>query len=204
MAKAGARMTSKESGETFIFIETQETHGGNRLVIDVICEPGGGAKGAPIHIHPKQTERFSIQSGVMEYQLNGKMGHVHAGDTVVIPPGTPHTFRNPSHDEKLAFRFEFEPAGGMEYIFENMTALSQMGKLRPNGKAPLLPSFRVLHQYPDNLYFAGVPIWLQKLGITLGAFAARMLGYPVYYRYDDFSSPPSTDHQTRQSSASIV
>ncbi|MBZ0289145.1 MAG: cupin domain-containing protein [Anaerolineae bacterium] len=189
MAKAGARMVSQESGETFIFVQTRETHGGDLLIIDVICEPGGGAKGAPIHIHPKQVERFTIQSGVMEYVLNGKTGRACAGDTIVMPPGTAHTFRNPSRDEKLVFRFEYQPAGGMEYIFENMTALSQMGKLRPDGKAPLLPSFRVLHQYPDNLYFAGIPIWIQKIGIAVGAFTARLLGYPAYYQYDEAAHP---------------
>ena len=185
MAKAGARMVSKESGETFIFIQTEESGGGDKLVIDVICEPGGGAKGAPMHIHPKQQERFHIQSGTMEYVLNGKKGYAQAGDKIVIPAGAPHTFRNPSPDEKLVFRFEYAPAGGMEYIFENMTALSQMGKLRADGKAPLLPSMRVLRQYPDNLYFAGIPVWIQKIGIAAGAFVARLLGYPIYYRYDE-------------------
>jgi quercetin dioxygenase-like cupin family protein len=186
VAKVGTRMTSVESGETFVFLQTEE-NGSRVLVIDMICEPGGGAKGAPMpmHFHPTQEERFYIQQGVMEYVLNGVKGQLRAGESIVIPAGTLHTWRNPSADEKLLFLFEFEPVSGVEYVFENMTALSQMGKLRADGRVPLLACFRTLHHYSGNLYLVGLPVWMQKLGIAAGAFIAWLLGYPVYHKYED-------------------
>lgn len=200
MAKVGTRMTSVESGETFVFVQTEEENGSHILIIDMICEPGGGAKGAPMpmHFHPTQEERFYIQEGVMEYVLNGVTGQADAGESLIIPAGTPHTWRNPSSNEKLLFRFEFEPASGVEYVFENMTALSQLGKLRPDGGVPLLATFRTLYRYSSNLYLSGIPVWMQKLGIAAGAFVAWMLGYPIYHKYDEAVRARTQLHNAQQ------
>jgi quercetin dioxygenase-like cupin family protein len=200
VAKVGARMTSVESGETFVFVQTEEENGSHILIIDMICEPGGGAKGAPMptHFHPTQEERFYIQEGMMEYVLNGITGYIHTGESLVVPAGAPHTWRNPSTDEKLLFRFEFEPASGVEYVFENMAALSQMGKLRPDGSVPLLATFRTVYHYSGNLYLVGIPVWMQKLGIRAGAFVAWLLGYPLYHKYDEAVRACTQLHNAQQ------
>jgi mannose-6-phosphate isomerase-like protein (cupin superfamily) len=185
VAKPGDRMTSAESGETFIFLKTAAETDGKLLVFDMLCEPGGGAKGAPIHYHPKQEERFYIHQGMCEITLNGYTFLAYPGDKIIIPAGAPHTWRNPNPDDRLQFRVEVEPAGGIEYIFEHMTALSQLGKLYPDGRVPLLAMARVLQRYPDNLYIAHIPAWIQKIGIALLSIVARLGGYPVMYSYEE-------------------
>ncbi|MBL8118568.1 MAG: cupin domain-containing protein [Anaerolineae bacterium] len=177
-------MRSAESGEQFVFIETAADTDGQRLVLDMICSPGGGAKGAPIHIHPKQQEQFYIQSGVGEFVLDGRTFYAFPGETVVIPAGAAHTWRNPSLTDDLRFRMVAEPAGGLEYIFEHMCALSQKGKLKADGRVPFLAVARVMQQYPDTIYIAGIPFWMQRVTFKLLAVIARLLGYPIQHSYE--------------------
>jgi mannose-6-phosphate isomerase-like protein (cupin superfamily) len=53
-----------------------------------------GANGGAPHIHLRQEERFQLLSGSLAYTLGRDSGTVRAGETLVIPPGTRHTFRN--------------------------------------------------------------------------------------------------------------
>lgn len=197
MAKAGDRMTSTHSGETFVFIKTAADTDGQQLVFDTICEPGGGAKGAPTHIHPKQEERFYIHEGVIEFEFNGRNFFAYPGETVTVPAGTPHTWRNPSQKEKAVFRCELEPAGQWEFLFESMCAMSQRGMLNADGTVPPLAMVRALHLYPDHLYIAALPIWVQKVGFALLSPIAKLMGYKELYTYQ-FDQPAAPTEPTPQ------
>jgi len=197
MAKAGDRMTSVHTGETFVFIKTAADTDGQQLVFDMICEPGGGAKGAPTHLHPKQDERFHIHEGVIEFEVNGRNFFAYPGETITVSAGTPHTWRNPSQKEKAVFRCELEPAGQWEFIFESLCGMSQRGMLNADGTVPPLAMARALHLYPDHLYIAALPIWVQKVGFALLSPIAKLMGYKELYTYQ-FDQPARSNEPASQ------
>lgn len=193
MAKAGDRMTSVETGETFIFVKTNADTQGELLVIDLEVAPGGGAKAAPVHIHPKSEERFMVTQGTIKLLLNGRESIHGAGEMLVIPAGAPHTWWNIG-DEELHFRLEFEPASNMEYLFESLCGMSQQGLVKQNGQISPLAMAVGLNQFPDAMYIAGPPIWLQKAMFKVLAVVGKLVGYKTFYPYN-LSKRPSGQKQ---------
>ncbi|HEY8582516.1 MAG TPA: cupin domain-containing protein [Capillimicrobium sp.] len=58
-------------------------------------ERGGGPDQ---HLHP-YAELFIVQQGVAEFRVDGRSVEVAAGNVVVVPPNTPHGFKNPGDEE---------------------------------------------------------------------------------------------------------
>src|SRR5699024_11834419 len=50
--------------------------------------------GPPEHIHPYQTEQFSVTAGKLSVVMDTEEQVFGPGETVEIPRGTAHTFRN--------------------------------------------------------------------------------------------------------------
>jgi quercetin dioxygenase-like cupin family protein len=48
----------------------------------------------PLHVHPDAEESYEVVSGVLDVNVEGDWQEVPAGNTHVVEPGTPHTFRN--------------------------------------------------------------------------------------------------------------
>lgn len=184
MAKTGDRMVSAETGETFIFVRTAADTDGQVLVVDLEVAPGGGAKGAPVHVHPRQEERFYITKGTMQLTFNG-VDSLHGPDEyVVIPPGVPHSWINGGLDE-LRFRVELEPALDQERFFEGLCIMSKHGELSKSGRVPPIKMAMLAARYPNNTYIAGVPIFMQKLFFSVLSVVGRLLGYRTDRRYFD-------------------
>eukprot|EP00898_Chlorokybus_atmophyticus_P001015 jgi/Chlat1/1914/Chrsp149S02220 len=73
----------------------------------------------PYHLHLNQTETFTVETGTMDYILNGTLGRAHVGDTVAIPPNWPHLYYNGGKDD-LVVLVKLEPALVGEAFFENI------------------------------------------------------------------------------------
>ena len=56
-------------------------------------------EGPDQHLHP-YAEAFVVQAGVARFLVDGEAVEVAAGNVVVVPPQTPHGFKNPG-DEQL-------------------------------------------------------------------------------------------------------
>ena len=48
----------------------------------------------PEHVHPRQHERFDVISGSMGMRINGRQQVLAAGESMGVPPGTPHALWN--------------------------------------------------------------------------------------------------------------
>lgn len=60
-------------------------------LIDAFIPPGGG----PIpHVHLRDVEAFLVLEGQLSLFADGKLAQAGPGDTVVLPTGIPHAFRN--------------------------------------------------------------------------------------------------------------
>ena len=51
--------------------------------------------GTPEHVHPTADETYTVLQGVLEVKLNGEWQVLRKGETLTIPKGAAHTFRNP-------------------------------------------------------------------------------------------------------------
>jgi quercetin 2,3-dioxygenase len=76
--------------------------------------------GPPLHLHRDQDEIFVVREGRYLFQCGDDRTALQAGDTIFLPRGIPHSFRQTSPTGRL--QFMFTPAGDMEAFF---TALAQ-------------------------------------------------------------------------------
>jgi mannose-6-phosphate isomerase-like protein (cupin superfamily) len=122
-----------------------ETALGERLSIRVSSSDVGGAytiiqaifpphSGPPLHVHLHEDEIFQITQGRLHFICNGEEFDAATGDFVVVPKGSPHTWRNNS-DEPAHLIGTLTP-GGADEMFEATigAALDQIEDImRPYG-----------------------------------------------------------------------
>jgi quercetin 2,3-dioxygenase len=82
---------------------------------------GHAPGGPPLHLHPEQDEVFIVDEGEYRFQCGDSQFLLHAGDSIFLPRGLPHTFSQLSPSGKL--RFLYTPAGRMEDFFAALSRL---------------------------------------------------------------------------------
>ncbi len=185
MIRAGQTIQNPITGERVVFRRTAADANGEAVVVEVFVEPHGSV--AASHVHPGQQELFEVLSGSLELQLGRETVMAGPGDHVVVPAGTPHTFRN-AGDETAHFLCEVQPAFRFESLLETMFALAADGKT--NGKGMPNP-FRlavIARAHFDTVRLPFPPAWLQRLALAFGAPFGRLLGYAATYEGADTSA----------------
>jgi len=178
MIRTGQTIENPITGERVVFRRTAADTKGEVVVVEVFVEPHGFV--AARHVHPGQEERFEVLSGTLELRLGADTVAAQAGDRVVVPAGTSHTFLN-AGDETAHFVCEVRPALQFESLLETMYALAADGKT--NGKGMPNP-FRlavIARAHFDTVRLPFPPAWLQRLGLAIGSPLGRMLGYSATY-----------------------
>jgi quercetin dioxygenase-like cupin family protein len=141
-----------------------EREGGN-LVINTRARPGGGP---PAHSHPNGEERFAVESGTVEFRVGRRKVVAGPGDTLVVPPGTKHAFKNIG-DADAVFRADLipEPTGHGEDFFRETAAAADQGMYTrrgiPTGPRAALHLLAILERYQDFALIAQPPPALQRL-----------------------------------------
>src|SRR5512132_2631104 len=75
------------------FKRSTDVDGGEVLHVEIWLEPGGGV--TP-HLHPAMEERFEVLAGTPSFLAGRKWSTAAAGETVVVPAGMRHAYRNRS------------------------------------------------------------------------------------------------------------
>ena len=178
MIRAGDSVVNAVTGERLVFHETSHETDGEYCRFDTYVEPGGAVAAA--HVHPYQTERFEVLSGTLAVKAGRDRHELSAGETVVIERGTPHMFWN-AGDDTLCFRAEVRPALQFESLIETMFGLATAGKTNKKGLPNPLRLAVIANHHFDVVRLAGVPGWMQRAGLAMGAPIGRLLGYrPTY------------------------
>lgn len=130
MIVPGQTLENPVTGERFTFTHTAASTDGELLAFDFSLRPGGKV---PVpHVHPIQTERFEVVAGEVRFRLGLRTFVAQAGDVVEAPPGLAHGFANAGEGE-ARMRVEVRPALAMEYMFADVIALAEAGKLTRGG-----------------------------------------------------------------------
>lgn len=153
--------------------------------VEMWVDPGGGV--TP-HVHPSMEERFTVVEGTAEFLGGRHWRSAGAGETVVVPAGTRHAFRNRSERASRVL-CEACPPSTLQAFLEDVAGLSRAGKLsrfglpKPRG---LLEAAVLVDHYRDMvvLLFPAPPLIVQRLlftplarvagrrGLRAGEFAA--------------------------------
>lgn len=174
MARVGTTLIA--GGKRLVFRETRESTNGARLAFDEFVAPGEGP--VPAHIHPHQSERFTIVRGTLGVRVNGETRVLRAGESVLVEPGVPHTYWNAGKDE-LHHVVALEPALDHETFFESVYGLAREG-FSPEHRTVvnLLRLARLFGQH-DN-WLAGPPVALQRPLFRALGTVARLVGVRVW------------------------
>jgi quercetin dioxygenase-like cupin family protein len=156
------------------------TEDGNEVLhVETWVDPGGGV--TP-HIHPAMEERFEVVEGQPEFLAGRQWNVAQPGETVVVPPGTRHAFRNRS-GEVAQFVCHATPPSTLQEFLEDAAALSRAGGITrralPRSIDGLLQAAVMAHHYRDMVTLLAPlpPPAIQRLVIPPLARAGERRGY---------------------------
>jgi mannose-6-phosphate isomerase-like protein (cupin superfamily) len=141
------------------FSRTTEEDGSEVLHIETWVDPGGGV--TP-HVHPVIEEHFEVLEGHPSFLAGRKWREASPGETVVVPPGVRHAYRNRG-DEVVHMVCHASPPSTLQEFLEETVALSQAGKITGGGwpKSPgaLLDAAPMVERHRDmvTLLFPPLP-----------------------------------------------
>src|SRR5215210_1952619 len=77
--------------DTHVLIRLSYTDGTDDISILESHAPFGDS--APLHVHRNEDEVFHILEGRMRFRVKDQERHAGAGEILIVPKGTPHTYR---------------------------------------------------------------------------------------------------------------
>jgi mannose-6-phosphate isomerase-like protein (cupin superfamily) len=146
MAGTGDTLMFPDGTDYTITASAGET-GGTLVEMELLLPPN--AVTPPLHIHPRQTEVFEVLTGRFDLHVDGEWQSLPEGETVSVPPGEPHTFRNTS-GERVRVRNVHKPALGFQDYLEQLHALVQEGKVKDFKSLPSLVHISLLMERHDE------------------------------------------------------
>ncbi len=162
-----------EVGLTFIVTKSAADTAGEYVEIEGSMR--ARSDGPPLHIHLHQEETYRVLSGTADVFLNGRWHQVHAGESLTVPRGAPHTIKN-EHDEDVRAMNWHRPAMRFEEFsrtFHRLATSDRIKSLPPKDPSSLIYSAMLFTEYEDTQIVVKPPAVVLKLL----AFVGRRLGY---------------------------
>jgi mannose-6-phosphate isomerase-like protein (cupin superfamily) len=133
-----------------------------------------GFAGPPLHTHPSAEESYSVVSGTLDVCIDGAWRQLESGQSVTVPPGTPHTLRN-THPTEVTLVNVHKPALEFEPFFRKLQALVIDGrmKLPPKDFQSLILVSMLFVEHEKEIRSANPPHSVMRLV----AFFGKLLGY---------------------------
>ena len=178
MIRAGDTIVNPVTGERLVFELTSHDTNGEYTLFDTFVEPGGTVASA--HVHPFQTEIFTVLEGTLGVKRGRERLALGPGDVALIDPGVAHKFWN-AGDETVRFRAEVRPALEFESLIETMFGLAADGKTNKNGMPGPLRLAVIANHHFDVVRLPVIPHFMQKLALVPGSLLGRAFGHrPTY------------------------
>jgi quercetin dioxygenase-like cupin family protein len=166
--------------QRYRFEVIEDPDGGEVLLVHTWVDPGGGV--TP-HVHPQMEERFHVESGRPEFLAGRRWRSAGPGETVHVPPGTRHSYRNRTQ-EQVHMVCEARPPSTLRDFLTDAATLNRSGLLTRNAipKSPraVLQAVVLADHYFDmvELHFPPLPPpAIQRLVVPPLARFARRRGY---------------------------
>ena len=114
------------------FSRTADPDGGEVLHVEIWVDPGGGV--TP-HVHPAMEEQFEVLAGSPSFLAGRRWRTAEPGETVVVPAGTRHAYRNRG-EETAHMVCHARPPSTLQEFLEEAAALSRAGKIATRWALP--------------------------------------------------------------------
>jgi quercetin dioxygenase-like cupin family protein len=178
MIRAGDTIENPVTGERLVFKKTAAETGGEYVLFECFVKPLGFVAAA--HVHPFQEERLRILDGSVSFRIDDQEITAGPGDVVLVAAGRKHQFWN-AGDQEVRFACEVRPALQFEQLIETMFSLAQAGKTNRKGMPNPLRLAVIAQAHFDTVRLPFPPVWMQRIGLALGAPLGRLLGYGATY-----------------------
>lgn len=162
------------------FRRTVGEDGDEILHVEMWVDPGGGV---PPHIHPAMEERFEVLAGRPSFLAGRKWRTASPGDTVVVPAGVRHAYRN-TGDGVAHVLCNARPPSLLQEFLEDAAALGRAGKLTrhalPKTPGALLQAAVMAHHYREMVVLLFPPMpppAIQRLLVPALARLGERRGY---------------------------
>lgn len=143
MVHAGQLVRTATS--TLEYLVTRHDSGGARHEMRATYDPG--APFPPEHLHPNQTETFTVEEGALLFRMDGEERRLEAGHSISLPAGTVHTICNPDEERRAVARWVTRPALRTGEFFEALAGAAGDGPRLLQVLADHTDEFRLAH--PD-------------------------------------------------------
>jgi quercetin dioxygenase-like cupin family protein/uncharacterized protein YndB with AHSA1/START domain len=182
VAKAGDVLEIPELSMRIEFRRTAAETNGEVVEYDVIGRPRGFV--AQEHIHTAQVERHEVLSGAAGLAMDGRTRTLRAGESVVIPLGTPHRHLAAGSGEGHV-RVELRPALRTEEFLERLAELSRTGQLTPKGWPRPVAAARLMRDFDELGHATKPPLAVQRaFSSAVLAVAGRSREYVFVDEWD--------------------
>jgi mannose-6-phosphate isomerase-like protein (cupin superfamily) len=178
MIRAGDSIVNPVTGERLVFELTSRDTDGEYTLFDTYVEPGGSVASA--HIHPYQTEIFTVVEGTLAVKRGREKLELGPGEVAMIDPGKAHKFWN-AGEGTLHFRAEVRPSLEFESLIETMFSLAADGKTNKKGMPNPLRLAVIANHHFDVVRLPMIPQALQKMALVPGSLLGRAVGYTATY-----------------------
>jgi quercetin dioxygenase-like cupin family protein/uncharacterized protein YndB with AHSA1/START domain len=140
-------------------LRTARETGGELLEFDVI----GRSRGllAQSHVHTTQAERLEVISGAMRLRIDGLERLLREGDSMEVPPGTPHS-QLPAGEGAGRVRVRVRPAGRTEAFLERLAELCREGQINRFGFPRPVAGAQLVRDFADTGHATRPPLPVQR------------------------------------------
>ncbi|ASW56794.1 cupin domain-containing protein [Plantactinospora sp. KBS50] len=167
------------SGERIVIRTGASETGGELLAWELLLAPGGRVPSS--HAHPEQEERFTILAGRMRFRVGGRRTIAEVGRTVVVPPGTVHSFAN-AGPEPTHVLVETRPALDMQALLETAAAMAREQQAAARPFPRLLDLMLFMRDFEREVRAPYLPRALVRLVTRTLSGLARLRGLDARYR----------------------
>lgn len=172
----GYKFASKTEG----FRQTVVKRENGLFWVDLELEPH--APGPPEHVHTSFAEKFIVAEGTLSIMVGGQKRLVRAGETLVVPAGTPHKPFNET-DSRVIIKgpLDIETAMPERFAVFLTQAYGFFDESPSNARPPkaLLQMSRFSPKY--DAWLADPPVPAQKALFLVIRPMARLFGYRTHY-----------------------
>jgi mannose-6-phosphate isomerase-like protein (cupin superfamily) len=133
--------------------------GRDAVLVEMWVDPGGGV--TP-HVHPQMEERFEVLEGRAEFLGGRRWRSAGPGETVVVPAGTRHAYRNRGDVVAHVRCIASPPDDALEGFLTDTAALSRAGRISrlglPTSPNAWLQGAVLVHHYREMVVLGFPPL----------------------------------------------
>ena len=128
--------------------------------------------GPPMHVHYKQDECMTVESGKMGYQEpGGEKKYAGPGETVMFKAGTPHKFWNAGNEVLRCSGYVSPPENFVYFITQLFKSSNENG-----GRPGMYDAAFLLKRYQSEFGMLEIPAFVQKVIFPVVLFFGKLSG----------------------------